>query len=223
MTKRKRGKTVKMTSPESYIRQRARTLPIHECWINPEWEEPGIASIMVSRKHTNGNLTAGLYLVDLKCLGVKDAQYFFNISPLEYKNLLSIRGEANQPENVDYTLVHNIIYAGIEFAEDYGFKPHKDFLVAKYILEEDTEDIEFIDITCGENGMPFFMRGPLESEMDTARIIAQLEKTAGPGNYGFANQLPFEDGDEEWDDDTFEEDFENDDTWTWGGIFRRPV
>lgn len=222
MAKRKKGKVVKMTSPENYIRERARTLPIHECLINPDWEVHGMASIIVSRKHTNGNLTAGLYLVDLKCLGVKDAQYFFNIYPFEYNNLLERRGETQQLEKVDYTLAHNIIYAGMEFAEDYGFKPHKDFSVAKFILEEDTEDIELIEITCGENGVPFFVRGPLESDMDTARIIAQLEKTAGRGNYGFVDQLSDEEWDDDWDDDgddTIEEEDLDDDDYSFDDMW----
>ena len=46
---------VKMASPESYIKQRARTSSIEECPINSEWEEDGLASIIVARKHTNGN------------------------------------------------------------------------------------------------------------------------------------------------------------------------
>jgi hypothetical protein len=41
----------------------------------------------------------------------------------------------------------------LEFAEEYGFKPHEDFSkVAQYILEEDTESIELMDIECGKDG-----------------------------------------------------------------------
>ncbi len=215
MAKRKKGKTVKMTSPESYIRQRARTLPIHECRINSEWEENGTAIIAVARKHTNGNFTVGLFLVDLLCLGVKDAQYFFNIYPSEYKELIEYREEIADMIPVGYELIHNIVYAGIEFAEDYGFKPHKDFSVAQYILEEDSDDIEFLEINCGSKGKPFYVRGPLDSDLKFNQVIAQLEKTAGRGNYGFANRQPDEDWDEdwdeEWDDDIEEDDFMNDD------------
>ncbi len=211
MAKRKKGKVIKMTTPENYIRQRARTLPIHECLVNSNWEKDGLASIIVARKHSSGNFTLGLYLVDLNCLGVKDAQYFFNIYPSEYKEMLEHRLEGADMTEVSYELVHNIVYAGVEFAEDYGFKPHKDFSVAQYILEEDSEDIEFLEISCGLNGKPFYVRGPLESDVKASRIIAQLEKTAGPGNYGFADKLPDEAWDDEEDVDSFEEDLLDDD------------
>jgi hypothetical protein len=184
MTKKKKGKVVQMLSPENYVRQKARTLPLHECRINSSWEEEGLAHVSVARKHSNGNITMGIYLVDLKCLGVKDAYFFFNISEHQYKEILDNIEEEMDTDTVSYTLAHNIIYAGIEFAGDYGFKPHKDFTsVAQYILEEDTDDIELIEIECGANDKPLYIRGPLDSDARANQIIAQLEREAGPENY----------------------------------------
>jgi hypothetical protein len=184
MAKKKKGKVIQILSPENYIRQKARNLPIHECRINRNWQKHGLANITVARKHSNGNITLGRFLVDLKCLGVKDAHYLFNVSEHEYKKIAGETYDEMNSEPVSYTLAHNIIYAGIEFADDYRFKPHKDFTsVAQYILEEDTDDIELIDIECGEDGKPFYMRGPLDTEKRANQIIAQLEREAGPGNY----------------------------------------
>lgn len=184
MTKKKKGKVVQMLSPENYIRQKARSLPLFECFINSDWEENGMASITVARKHSNGNITVGLYLTDLKCLGVKDAHYFFNISEREYGDILEDMAREMKTKPVSYTLAHNIIYAGIEFSGDYGFKPHKSFTsVAQYILEEDTDDIELIEIECGKDGKPLYVRGPYDTEKQANQIIAQLEREAGRGNY----------------------------------------
>jgi len=207
MTKKKKSKVVKMLSPESYVRQKARTLPIHECWVNKEWKEDGLATLTIARKHTNGNFTLGIYLVDLKCLGIKDAHYFFNIYLHEYQEILDQHKLKFEIEKIDYTLAHNIIYAGIEYAEDYGFKPHKDFEVAKYIVEEDTEGIELLEITCGgSDGQPLYIRGPLDTDMRSDQIIAQLEKTAGTCNYHFIDGALYdeEEGDD-WDEDEIEE------------------
>jgi hypothetical protein len=211
MANKKKGKVVQMLSPENYIRQRARTLSIFECWINDNWEETGLASIMVARKHSNGNITSGMYLVDLKCLGVKDAHYFFNIPEYEFRELLEHAGETMNMESLSYTLAHNIIFAGIEFAGEYGFKPHKDFTsVAQYILEEDTDEVELMEIECGRNGKPAYVRGPYESDAWAAQIVVQLERTAGPGNYYFFDQKDFDDDNFDDDDD---EDFFNPEDW----------
>lgn len=209
MAKKKKGKVIQMLTPENYIRQKARSLPVFECWLNNDWNETGLANILVGRKHSNGNITAGLYLVDLKCLGVKDSTYWFNIPEFEFREIIERASGMMYMESVPYTLVHNIIFAGLEFADDFGFKPYKEFTsVAQYILEEDTDDIEMMEIDCGMNGKPAYIRGPLENDVESARIIAQLERSAGPGNYIFIDEI------NKWgdlEDDEEEMDFEDED------------
>ncbi|MCK9206774.1 MAG: hypothetical protein M0P66_06660 [Salinivirgaceae bacterium] len=88
--------------------------------------------------------------------------------------------------SIPYSLAHNIVHAGLEFAEEFGFNPHKDFTqTSKYILENDDESIEWIEIECGVKGIPAFMRGPYDDEAKVKRILAQLEKSAGAGNYQY--------------------------------------
>lgn len=206
MAKKKQPKVVQMLSPEKYIQQKARTLPIHKCFVNSDWQEDGLASLMVSRRHSNGHLTVGNYLIDLKCLGVKDVGYNFNISEPDFNNILRKMQSMMDVIEISYTLAHNIIYAGLEFAEEYGFKPHRDFTqVAQYILEEDTEDIELMDIECGKDGKPFYISGPYDTEVQKRAILANLVKNAGPGNFNFI----FGDDDETDDDET--DDDETDD------------
>ncbi|MDO9614586.1 MAG: hypothetical protein Q7J86_08670, partial [Bacteroidota bacterium] len=193
---------IQMLSPENYIRKKVRTLPIYECLVTSEWEEKKMTSVLVARNHTNGNITVCSYLVDLLCLGVKDTMFLFNVPVHQYEEFKQkVNGNMEMTE-VDYTLAHNIVYAAIEFAEEFGFKPHKDYdSLTKYMLEEDTEDIELIEIECGNDGKPLYMRGPFEDDAKARKIIGQLEKNAGPGKYDFV------DFSEDWDDD---DDFDND-------------
>jgi len=153
--KKKPQQQVKLT-PENYIKTKARTLPIHACYLNSEWKESGLANILVVRKHTNGNFTLGSYLVDTFALGTKNTFFRFNISEEEYEALLE-KLKSSIDTQVDYTLVHNIIYGANAFAEDNNFKIYKDFRITQYILEEDTDDIEFIDIEFGKDGKPFLI------------------------------------------------------------------
>jgi hypothetical protein len=118
------------------------------------------------------------------CLGVKDTHYVFNAPFLEYSDKMEQLSDAGHMEVIDYALAHNIIFAGLEFSSDYRFKPHKDFTsVTVFMLEEDTDDVELIEIECGLNGIPAYMRGPYDNKVKVNYVINQLEKTAGPGNY----------------------------------------
>src|ERR1700743_1386339 len=97
MSKKKKAKVVQLNqqrqSPESYIKNQARQLPIVETFISKDWQENGICNIAVARGHKNGNYTVGIYLVDLFCLGLKDATYEFNLSPSDYRYLKNNSGD----------------------------------------------------------------------------------------------------------------------------------
>lgn len=195
-----------MPSPENYIRTKGRTLPIHDCLVNQDWRSNGLANIMVVRRHPAGNFTVGMYLVDLLCLGVKDTHFLFNLVEEEYNRLVAESKSMAGFINVSYTLVHNIIYSALQFAEDYGLKPHKDFALTKYLIEEDTDKIKLMDIECGKDGKPMLVLNP-DNKAKDSKAIPILEKTAGPGNYyvveGFAD---FESSEIHDDTDEFEDD-----------------
>jgi hypothetical protein len=214
MAKKKSPKIVQMLSPENYIRQKARSLPIYKCFINKDWESNKMVTIIVSRRHTNGNLTLGLYLVDLLCLGVKDSYYQFNIPESEMDEMVEKFDKFSPMKPVDYTLAHNFVYAAVEFAERFEFHPHKDFTqVTQYILEEDDENTELIDIECGEKGKPMFVQGQYDDEKKCKSIIAKLERTAGTGNFHFCIIKP--EGEFEFSDNKKSEGIEIDDDKEW--------
>ncbi len=207
MTEKKKGKIIQLPStPEKYIRTRARQLPVYECYINEQWKESGMANIIVARKHTNNNFTFGLYLVDLLCLGVKDTYYDFNITNFDYEDLKKEYFGKQDIVKCDYVLAHNIIYGAVEFADTFGFKPHKDFAVSKYILEEDDENVELMEIEFGEENKPCVVT---TIENEPKQIIAQLDKTAGKGNY----KVIYLDDEDLLDD--FEEEVDEDDLNDW--------
>ena len=211
MKKSKTKNNLQILSPENYIRQKSRNLPIHKCLINKDWEQSKLCNIFLARAHASGNVTVGLFLVDLGCLGIKDTSYKFNVPWEEIIDYINTYEEYG-PEfmEVPYELVHNIIYAALEYAEDLGFKPHKDFLsITSFILDEDTDDIPLMPIACGgDNGNPLFVNSDGESPARVKQILAQLDKTVGEGNYHYILE---EDDmeDEETEDDEDDEDEED--------------
>ncbi len=194
-------------TPKNYILTgRARTLPIAECWISTDWKEAGICSIVVARRHTSGNMTFGMYLLDIFCLGLKNTNYLFNNSEYEYKALVekiySVHDHGKIP--IDYTLAHNIIFGCIAYSEDLGFKPEKDWAITQMILEEDTEDVELIEVEFGKNGKPYFINGPYDN---VQKVVNTLNKSVGQGNYEMMYML----GNLNRFDDDFDDDDDDDD------------
>lgn len=149
--------------------------------------------------------------------------YEFNVPEYEFDEYKSKLDSGFVLFECEYNLVHNIIHAGWEYAEDIGFELHKDFLsITRYMLEEDKDEIPLIDIHCGgENGKPLFIQGPFEDNAMASLIISRLEKRLGAGNYDYVLGVnnPMSDGsyeDEEnnedddddiWDDDDFFDEY----------------
>lgn len=163
--------------------RRARQCPLHECLINPSWEEKGLATVVVSRRQPDGNLLFGVYLVDTLCLGLKNTFCNADFSLSRYSTELVQRVYQDEdPVQCAEDIAHQIIYGAIAFARRFGFPPHRDFDLSRNVLDEpgafDAPEIEF-----GRDGRPVFIAGPNDN---VARIIRRLESTAGRGRFDYA-------------------------------------
>lgn len=176
--------TITAFSEQSIIR-RAREYPLMECRISSDWEkeQPGLVQILVARQQPDGNICFGFYLVDKLCLGLKNSLAHAGISPAQYRR--EIRDKLfreTKSKDCSPELAHQMIYASIEYAGQFGFQPEKDFALNQYILEPRGVLDEPHKLIFGSNGKPLFIAGPNDN---ATRIIRQLEKTAGPGNFDY--------------------------------------
>lgn len=188
----------KPPSAEQYIKSRARTLPIDRCLVNADWETTQFAHVIVIRRHTNGNFTYAGYLVDLLCLGVKDTYYEFNDTEESLKQRFDAYNEHMEMIEIEYSLAHNIVFAGYELATEYHIPQYADFVnVTRYLLEDDDDKIPLIEIHTGdENGLPHLL---VNTENKQLAALAQLKKYAGEGKFTYTVL-------EEDDDDELEND-----------------
>ena len=177
------------SSPQAILR-RARSYPLYECLISDNWNKKdnmGLVEVLLAREQPDGDICFGVYLIDTFCLGLKNTFANAGFSRTRYEN--EVRGRifrAAAPEECPVELAHQMIYASIEYAARFGFQPEKDFALSQYLLEPRGELEEPYELTFGKNGKPFFIAGPHDN---SARILKQLEKTVGPGNYDFLAPL----------------------------------
>ncbi len=194
---------------ENYIKTgKARNLPIARCVINADWQDTGMASIIVVRQHVNQNVTLGLYMVDVFCVGVKDTHFYFNISNNEFLEIADIMSENYELAECDYNLAHNIIYGSAAFAEEFDIPPHNGFKLTKMILEEDDDHIPLIEVEFGKDGVPFLIGDSDNPKMKFYH--SQLLKNAGEGNFLFLSEEDVEKLENEYLPELWEEEDWND-------------
>lgn len=193
-----KGQKQPALSPYRFMREKARALPVGKCYIAPpDWQESGMAHVIVTRVRPSGNLVMASFLVDTFCLGVKDAGYHENMTPYDFEQYLDNYKNGMGLEEISYNEAHNIIYGAMAFAEEGGIKPSKEFNPAGYILEEDTDDIPLIEYDFGKNGKHFLVVNPDRKEMP---YYHTLKKNLGDD---FEYVMPFG---EEYEDDSDDDD-----------------
>ncbi len=201
--KKKAAKQQTFLSPEQYVKEKVRTLEIGDCFINEDYEKFGLGHIVVTRLHKGGRKTIGVYLVDKYCLGVKDAFYQLRMEDIGYEDFIQTMSREYHLKKISYNEVHNLIYGAIEFADEAGIAPCKDFALAKYILEEDTEAIPLIEYEYGKDGKHLLV---VSSQKEADRYLPALRANLGSDFNYIIEDNPFETQEPE-EDDLFGEDF----------------
>ena len=199
-----RQKGQQFLSPDQYVRQKARTLEIGVCYVSNGIEKDGEGHVIVSRRHTGGRVSIGVYLVDTWCVGVKDSYYRLRMEEYEFED--TIKNYPLELHECSYDEAHNRIFGAIAFAEEAGIAPHKSFAVTRYMLEEDTDDVPLIEYNYGRDGKHTLVAS---SRLEASRYLPLLRKNLGEGNYDYL--LRMDSGYAEEDDEDNEDD--EDDDW----------
>ena len=165
--------------------------PIYECLAPSSLFETGIGNILFTRHLPNGSIAVSAFVVDVHCLGVKNA--LFNVmSKSEYEGKFKsgmIDANEGNIEKIHPTCAKKIITGAISYAKNLGFSPHPDYHKASGIFagiesKACPEKYEY-----GKDGKPFYVRGPNESIPQANNIVEKLTKKCGEGNFIYVIML----------------------------------
>ena len=153
-----------LVEKQAALLERARGMPFVGCWRHRQWQTTGMTSLLLAREQDASRVVYAVYLVDLLCLGVKDAFVRTNVSRTALgRHVQKIFDGAEEP--CDIAFAHQLIYGAIDFARKYGFEPHPDFYRegADKILDPPGTHPEPYDIEFGRDGGPLYIAGPNDS------------------------------------------------------------
>ena len=142
--------------------------PIHECLINEDWENSGLATIVVIREHPKTGLFSFVsFLVDIFCLGLKNAMAEVGVDEDMVVDYISIYPQSFI--EIDYEECRGILLGGIDYAKNLGFEPHDDWeKVTGFVEGSRSYETRH---KFGKNGKPFYVEGP---DDDVGKIMQIL-------------------------------------------------
>lgn len=168
----------------------AASWPVYDVLLSQGWGREGaLVTVLVARRSVkSGKVAAALFLVDLACLGVKSAQVKLFPSAAEYAAGLRAHALRIQPTApADFNLAAKIIFTGLEYAANLGFKPDPVFAQARHLLNDaDPAACPTPVPTGGPEGKPLYVSGPHD---DARRIVDHLMRTLGEGNFNYIVQM----------------------------------
>jgi hypothetical protein len=172
------------------------------CWVSPDWREgltvsghpewsggettaapvaSGLVAVLLAREGRNRKVSVCGYLLDVWCLGVKNA-----VGPerMNFGELTAFRRTYFSPWNssgveAPIELARELVLGAAEYARTLGFAPHADFEPAREHLGPWTGPAS---IGFGRDGRPFYADGPYD---DPAQVLRTLEGSVGSGNFHF--------------------------------------
>lgn len=180
---------ITMRGPWYYL-PHAREYPFLGAWVMRGWKEGGITPVVVARQQETGNVIFAVCLIDLYCLGIKDAYGNADISLRKFQsNLPKMCSGAPKPCSIE--LAHEIIYGGMEYAARYGFQPHRDFTAqhCDKVLDPPEAHPRTSNVVFGKDGEPFYVSGPYDDQRKINSVLNTLRRTAGEGNFHFLIRL----------------------------------
>jgi hypothetical protein len=157
--------------------------PIHECLVPESLFDIGIGNVIVSRRMPNGFIGAAFFLVDVFCLGIKDAFYDV-LSPAEYDyKLAGLQHETFRA--IPPPCARKLVEGAEAYARDLGFPPHPDYQRARQIFGDLDATACPTSYVFGKDGKPFFMSAPYDTPARCRRIIDTLTRRCGPEGFHF--------------------------------------
>jgi hypothetical protein len=184
--------------------------PIHECLAPVELFGRGIGTVVVSRKLPNGQLAVGSFLLDVWCLGVKNA-FCRVLDPDEYRELRQRVSEREHMRETEPACARKLVESAEAYAQDLGFSPHPDYAFARQIFGDLDAGACPSRYEFGKDGKPFYVSGPYDTPVKSRRIVETLAARCGEGNFHYTVFLGGPEelglGDEgEWDEEADDEE-----------------
>lgn len=162
----------------------AARFPVHQALVPAELAERGIGNLVFSRLLPDGRVAMSAFLLDVFCLGVKNAFAAILTRDQHLQRLNSwVQDETLQP--MEPACFRKLVEGAVAYARGLGFSPHSDYAVASQIFGGVESETCAADFKYGRDGKPFNVSGPNETPAQVQAIMDELERRAGAGNFDY--------------------------------------
>jgi hypothetical protein len=159
------------------------TAPLLRCFMTDDRDQQGLPQVVMGRLLPDGNVACSVFLLDMYCLGVKDA--FLRMTTrgeFEHELVDGLESRFGAIE-LEPACARKLVEGAVDYARTFGFLPHADYAEAKIIFGDiDPAECKRA-FEYGKDGKPLFVPGPFDTPARCDRIIRTLSEHCGPDGF----------------------------------------
>jgi hypothetical protein len=155
-----------------------------EAYRSTELFRTGLGQVVVFRNRPNGLCEAGVFLVDVFCLGIKNG-FYQQVSISESDALLKkiYQDQAYQP--ISPACARKLVEDAIAYARNLGLAPHPDAKKAARVLGGINAGDCQERFTFGQEGKPLYIQGPHDSPSFVSQVMIALRNRCGKDGFHY--------------------------------------
>jgi hypothetical protein len=175
----KRSLWSRINSKDPAIRlQSVEKLPVVQTLVGSRLWDDGIGYLAIVREESTGGLIFGLFLVDVFCLGVKNA-FWRTGSRANLNEFIEQLETSQKMRAITPACLVKIVKGAVEYAQSFGFPPHPDYRHASKLFDGIDPSNCPNQFEFGREGKPFYIQGPNESLAVATAISQRIEHAGG--------------------------------------------
>ncbi|OHE89319.1 MAG: hypothetical protein A3G75_00660 [Verrucomicrobia bacterium RIFCSPLOWO2_12_FULL_64_8] len=156
----------------------------YEAFTQQGFQGDGVTYVTITRTDDAGWLQAGVFLVDLHCLGVKDA-FATEMPEIDWRHELDRLIPPADRLAIHPACARKLVEGAVAYAEALGFAPHGDYKKARRafggVSARDCPET----FTYGRDGKPLFVAGPNDDDERIDRVMRILTARLGPDGFHY--------------------------------------
>jgi hypothetical protein len=161
---------------------RAAQAPIQHCLLTESLFEIGIGTLVVARGATQHHVAIGSFLIDVFCLGIKDAM-FRRLEGEQFEIYMQATDLGAPSISVDPSYARKLLREVAAWSQSIGLAPHRDFTAVERIFGEVPADASEASFRFGRDGKPVYIPGPMDTAPLIRQRIEQLRKHLGDDGF----------------------------------------
>ena len=141
--------------------------------------------MILGRTISAATVATGVFLVDVYCLGVKDAYYAEPTHEQLREMIDKMTDEGNPVDDIAPECARKIVDGAIAYAKEFGFTPHADYPPAGALFGDIDAGACPTEYEFGKDGKPLYVSGPYDTPAKISKVVRALTAKVGEGNFDF--------------------------------------